>query len=798
MGGQAEPEYAVKHPGHSSGRPAGAADVPVSGRGKPVMPCPGPARPPQEPTDVLLRTQRPQTMTAKRPRSWRCVPSAAAIAVALLLAPGTGHTDYLSSCRAPPSSFWPELRSLPPEVVEIEADAIEAIPGERVRARGEVRVFADGRRLDARAIDYRIPTQTVETGDQTRLFDGDFLVEADSGRYQIDDETGEFNDIDYWLRSRRARGSADDAVQDGPGQVRLRGGRFTTCPEGNDSWWLSADRIRLDQETGRGHGYNVWLRFMNAPIFYTPYINFPIDDRRQSGVLTPSAGYSSRSGLDVAIPWYWNIAPNYDATITPRVLSRRGLMLATEWRYLRPRMSGQIDLSALPDDQVTEEDRYLVRLQHRASIRPGLSLRIDATDVSDQDYFQDFGTDAFSSSTSVVERRADLTYDRPGVRLTGRVQDFQTLDPTLTPRQEPYRRLPQILLEAGESRENGLFWDLRSELARFDRRNSVTGLRFDLEPEIGFRYDTGGYFLEPRVALRYTGYDLDGNPPEADTNPTRSVPRMSVDGGLVLERWLDNGSLQTLEPRVYYGYVPFRDQGDIPPFDTSEREFSFDSLFTTRRFVGGDRIGDTHQVTTALTSRIIDPETGTERLSLSGGQITYLDDRQVRLRPGDPVLPRNRPQLAAEAVARVGRSWQAQTSVIFDTDSDRTRLATLGIAYNPHDRARLNLGYRLREERIEQTDISGFWPLSDRTQFIGRWNYSLLDQRTIELLGGLEYRSCCYGLRLALRRHLTDFEGEYDNSVYFQLTLDGLTRFDTGLEDLLQEGIAGYETIDHR
>ena len=721
-----------------------------------------------------------------------------ALGLSLTLTPGTGHTEYLSSCPVPAPSFWPELRSLPPEVVEIEADEIEAIRGELVRAQGDVRVFADGRRLDAEHIDYRVPTQTVDAREWARLYDGEFLVEADSGQYRIDDETGAFEDIDYWLRSRRARGSADDAAQDGPGRVRLHGGSFTTCPEGDDSWWLYADRIRLDQESGRGHGHNVTLRFLNAPIFYTPYINFPIDDRRQSGILTPSAGYSSRSGLDVAVPWYWNIAPNYDATITPRLLSRRGLMLDTEWRYLRPRMSGQIDLTALPGDRVANEDRYLARLQHRASLAPGLSLRVDATDVSDQNYFQDFGSDAFSSSTVVVERRADLIYSRPGIRLSGRVQDFQSLDPTLAPGREPYRRLPQILLEAGESRESGLFWDLRSELVQFDRRDSVTGLRVDVEPELGFRHDAGGYFVEPRVALRYTGYDLDDVPAEVDSRPTRSIPRVSVDSGLILERWLEDGSLQTLEPRVYYGYVPFRDQDDIPRFDTSEREFSFDSLFTTRRFVGADRVGDTHQVTTALTSRVIDPRTGSERLSLSAGQITYLEDRRVRLRPRDPPLRGNRSDLAAEALARFGRSWQAQTSVIFDTDRDRARLATLGIAYTPHDRARLNLGYRLREDRIEQTDVSGFWPLSDRLQAIGRWNYSLLDEQTIELLGGLEYRTCCYGLRVALRRHLTDIEGEYNDSIFFQLTLDGLTRLDTGLEDLLREGITGYETIDHR
>jgi LPS-assembly protein len=717
-------------------------------------------------------------------------------AIVLTSAPVTAQ--YLSSCPAPAPQFWPELRSLPPEVIQIEADDIEAIPGEIVRARGGVRLFADGRRVDSEAVDFLIPSQTVEVLGQTRLFDGDFLLQAGAGRYRIDEEQGEFQDIAYWLQSLRARGSAELAAREGPGQVSLRGGSFTTCPEGNDSWWLHADRIRLDQESGRGHGYGVKLRFKDVPILYTPYINFPLDDRRQSGILTPAGGYSSKSGVDLAVPWYWNIAPNYDATLTPRLLSNRGLMLDTEWRYLRPRMSGQVDLAVLPNDRLADEDRYLARLQHRSALAPGLSLVVDATKVSDQNYFQDFGSSVFVTSTAVVERRADLIYDRPNVRLTGRVQDYESLDPTLPPAQEPYRRLPQILLEAGQSRDSGVFWDLRSELVQFDRPDSATGLRFDLEPELGFRHDTGAYFVEPRIGLRYTSYNLDDVQPGTDRDATRTLPHASIDGGLIFERWLGDGSLQTLEPRVFYGYVPFRDQDGIPLFDTAEREFSFDSLFTTRRFVGADRVGDTHQITTALTSRIIDSGTGVERLSVSAGQITYLDDRRVRLRPSDPTLQENRSELAAEALARFGSGWQSRASVIFDTGRDRARLTTLSAAYSPHRRALLNLSYRFREDRIEQTDISGFWPLSERIQVIGRWNYSLFDESTLELLGGLEYRSCCYGVRVVLRRYLTDSEGEYNNAIYFQLTLDGLGRLDTGLDDLLREGITGYDTYDYR
>ncbi len=709
------------------------------------------------------------------------------------------RAEPLSFCPSPPESFWPELRSLPPGVVEIESDFVETVGAERTRARGNVSLFADGRRLDAESIDFEASSQTVETLGSTRLFDGDLLVRAERVHYRIEADKGLFSDVQYWLRSRSARGSADEAAQEGAGRVRLTDGTYTTCPEGNDSWWLSAGRVRLDQDSGRGHANNVTLRFKDVPIFYTPYINFPIDDRRQSGLLTPTGGYSSRSGLDLALPWYWNIAPNYDATLTPRVMSQRGVMLDTEWRYLRPGVQGSVEAAILPNDREADDDRYLIRWQQQASLTPNLALGIDATEVSDQSYFRDFGDSVYSSSTPAVERRAELVYGQPGWRLTGRVQDFESLDPTTVPDDLPYRRLPQVLLQAGQSLSSGLFWDLRSELVQFERKDSVTGTRFDFRPEIGYRHEGSGYFIEPRLALRHTRYELEDTSPGAPDSISRTLPTLSVDGGLVFDRTLSDGNLQTLEPRVFYGYVPFRDQDDIPRFDTGEREFSFDSLFTTQRFIGADRVGDTHQITTALTSRIIDPSTGMEQLSVSAGQITYLDDRRVQLRPTDPPRRENRSELAAEAQFRFLNDWQARTSVLVDTDRDRARLATLGISYNPQRRVLLNLGYRLREDEIEQTDISGFWPLSDRLQAIGRWNYSLRDDRDIELLAGLEYRTCCYGLRVALRRSLSDFDGEYNNSIYFQLTLDGLTRLDTGLDNLLREGISGYDRYDdHR
>jgi len=726
------------------------------------------------------------------------IPGSTALLALLVLITPPVMAETPSDCPVLPEAFWPTLRSLPSDVIDMEADFVETIRNERIHARGDVRLFAEGRRIDTEQLDFFVPSRLLELPGPTRLYDGELLLEAREGHFRIDEDRGAFSDVAYWLRMTRARGDADRVIVDDPDRVRLDRGRYTTCPEGDDSWWLSAGRVRLDQTTGRGYGHNVTVRFKNVPIFYTPYINFPIDDRRQSGLLAPSVGYSSKTGLDLALPWYWNIAPNYDATLTPRLISERGLMLDSEWRYLRPAMRGTLDLAYLPDDREAERDRHLIRWRHQATLRPQLRLNIDASDASDSNYFQDFGTDLFSSSVAVLERRADLTLTQPFWRLSGRVQDYQSLDPTLAPRSEPYRRLPQLLLESGRTLDSGVYGSLRAELVNFDHGDLVTGIRADVDPEIGFRHERFGYFIEPRVGLRHTRYALDNTLPGTETDLSRTVPRISVDSGLFFERRLGNGNLQTLEPRVFYGYVPFRDQDALPRFDTGERDFSFDSLFTTRRFVGADRVGDTHQVTTALTSRIVDPISGTEILSVSGGQITYLDDRRVRLRRGDPPRREGRSELAAEARARFSQHWQGRSSIMFDTERNRARLATVAVSYRPRERALINLGYRLREDRIEQTDVSAIWPVTERFQAIGRWNYSLREERDLELLAGLEYRTCCYGMQFALRRYLTDADGEYNTGVYFQLTLKGLTRFDTGLDSLLREGIAGYGTLENR
>ncbi|WP_019559079.1 LPS-assembly protein LptD [Thioalkalivibrio sp. ALE12] len=704
-------------------------------------------------------------------------------------------------CEFAPGVEWPELRTLEGGLTEIDADQVRR-DGERISASGNVQLFEGGQRLDTEFLEYDRATGTARTEGDTRLFDGDLLLHTEGGEYRLDAETGEFRRIDFLVQSIPARGHAALGVQHAPHRHDFEEAEYTTCPVGNDSWWLRTRDLELDRETGVGVARNATIRFKGVPIAYTPYINFPLDDRRKSGFLLPSAGTGGRTGFDLATPWYWNIAPNYDATFTPRIMADRGIMLGTEFRYLQPRHNGVLDVRYLPDDRETGEDRHFAQWRHQTRITSNLNLRVDAADVSDREYFFDFGnSDRYAGSTPYLRRSADLTWNQPAYRLRTRIEDYQIVDPELSAAGEPYQRLPQITLEAGEYLGHGLSWDLDTELVRFERSEDQSGrpvgTRLDLNPEVRWRHDTGGFFFEPATGVRHTRYELDRRDQTSGPESiSRTVPRASIDTGLIFERSIANGRrLQTLEPRIFYGYVPYRDQDDIPIFDTGEADFSFDNLFSLDRFVGADRVGDTHQVTTALTTRILDQQTGRERLSLSAGQIHYLEDREVRRGTGQDPLTDSRSDLALEGRVRIGDAWSGRGSILYNEDARETTLAAISVGYHPSERARINVGYRQREagaRSIDQTDVSVMWPVTDRIDAIGRWNYSLQEERDLELLAGLQYRSCCYGIRVVARRAYS-FDETYDNSIYFQLTLDGLARFDSGVDSLLREGIAGYD-----
>jgi LPS-assembly protein len=613
------------------------------------------------------------------------------------------------------------------------------------------------------------------------------------GYKEIEGDRGEFEGVQYELPRRGARGTADQAELLSQSQSQLNRVTYTTCLPTKKDWELQARKVNLDQETDVGTARDAKIEFQGVPIFYTPYITFPLSDKRKSGFLVPSLGNSDNSGTDISVPYYWNIAPNRDATITPRILSKRGLQLIGEYRYLHPTSRGELGIEYLPNDRLFGDSRSLFTYRERGNFGPNWSSDVNLNRVSDRTYFEDLGQTLRVSSTTNLEQRADARYGSGNWSVLTRLQAFQPVGTT----PESYRRLPQVVAQAAIPSNNDLLtYQLYGEAVRFDHANDAVpvGTRLDLNPGITADFRRPGYYLTPRLRLRYTQYSLTNQGIGNSSTPTRSVPISSVEGGLYLERSLTWGStpfLQTLEPRIYYLYVPYRNQSDIPVFDTSLLDFSFAQLFRDNRFSSADRVGDANQLSLALTSRFLQTETGAERLRASIGQIYYFEDRRVTL-PGQSVETADSSDVVGEIAMSTWSHSTATALLQWDPHQHQLNRGVLEYRYQPEPRRILNLAYQYRRNDYQQTDVSAVWPMAARWLGVARWNYSIRDRLTLESLAGVEYDSCCWGARLVIRRYVGTVGGTPNNAIYLQLVLKGLTSIGNKIEDLLGTSILGY------
>ena len=600
----------------------------------------------------------------------------------------------------------------------------------------------------------------------------------------------------YMLRERHAHGEAAVLTFHGDTSITGEDATYTTCNPGDADWRITASRIDLDRVEEFGAARNAWLEFKGLPVFYTPWISFPLSSRRKTGFLPPSFGTSSSGGIDLSVPYYFNLAPNYDATLTARTMSDRGLQAQGEFRFLsRTYGSGQAAAQYLPSDSEYGESRAALDLRHRHRWSRRWSTDTRFEWVSDPEYFEDLGTDLALSSRTHLARRADLNYYGDGWGARARLHDFQTLDRTILPRNRPYASLPQILAWTSLAERNrALNLAMETEVVFFERRSSVTGARMDLRPSVTWPIRGAGTFLVPKATLNLTRYALDGTAPGADDSPSRVLPAFSLDGGVFLERafaFRDRPLLHTVEPRLYYRFVPFESQDDLPVFDTSRFSFGFAQLFRDDRFSGRDRIGDAHQATLALTSRLLD-EGGVEIGRASIGQIRYFRDRKVTL-PGRGRETSRGSGIVAEVAARPARAWRVLASTRYDASAGRSEHNALGIRYRPGDRRVLNAAYRSLRDTGKWSDLSFAWPLGAHWRAVGRWSYALDTRSTLEAFGGLEYEDCCWAFRAVARRFLSGGAGEYSNGLFFQIEFKGLTGVGSRTAAFLKHNIPGYE-----
>ncbi len=633
------------------------------------------------------------------------------------------------------------------------------------------------------------------------------LMSGNSAHLDMNTDQGYMKEVEYRLPANHARGHAVLAEIETGNLSHNKEISYTTCRPGDDSWMLRAETLDLDRISGTGTARHAKLAFMEIPFLYTPYIIFPIDDRRQSGFLTPSIGYSDEIGLDIRTPYYFNIAPNQDAILTPRTMSHRGLMLEGEFRYLSKRHQGVLNAEFVPHDRRREEGENTTRgaVSFKSHGVPARSWQIDTNInyASDKDYLEEFGDSLSISSTRHLERRGDIRYNGDGWNFLGRIQGYQMVDKNITASSQPYTRLPQLVIDLNmPDRGMGLTYQLHSEYVYFDHDDTVRGHRLDLQPGISLPMSRSWGYLTPKASLRYTAYALTGQAMGSPDNPDRILPTISLDGGLFFERkdnWFSHALTQTLEPRLFYLYTPKEDQSSLPDFDTAMSSFSFAAMFRENRFSGADRVGDANQLTTALTSRLLNDDTGAELLRTSIGQITYFQDREIQL-SGTTVSTRdrdNRSTLAGEISVNLSTNWSGQAAIQWNPhiSENKTEKSNVQLRYNDTGDRLFNLGYSYQPGSVEQIDLSARFPLNHKLHAVARWNHSWLYDRTMEAFAGLEYEDCCWATRVMVRRFVNDVNAEGNNGIFLQLELKGLTSIGERIDKFLGESILGY-TLD--
>lgn len=727
------------------------------------------------------------------PRSIRPTLFRFAFAAALLNSSTTLAAEGEASC--PQLDFGVEAPALEldPERIQLNADQVDLSEEGLSKLVGSVRLRQGDRVIQADALDFDEREKRIHIGAESVFRDPQLAVRSQAADLDLDDRRGEFSKAEFTVPGRSAHGAADKVTLHPNDQAELEGVRYTTCAPGSRGWELRASEIELDQKEGLGTARNARLKFLGVPLFYAPWFRFPIDDRRRTGLLFPTIGDSDRTGFELQQPLYINLAPNYDATLTPRYMSDRGTQINLDGRYLLKRSEGKARYEYLNRDKATDDKRDYLHYEHQGLLNNRTALQVLYGETSDETYFEDLGGRIDYSAITHLERSARLTYQAPAAySVQALVQDFQTLNPNLTQFDEPYRRLPQILVNAETGRS---LFDARlgfgGEYVNFARDASVEGQRLNLHPYLRWAREESAWFANSELEYDYTAYSLTGNAAGQDDHPDRSLPSFSAEYGLRFERFTKAGQLQLLEPRAFYLYTPYRNQDALPNFDSGEPDFEFTELFAHNRFLGLDRIADANQVAVAASLRQLNADTGITRFNASIGQLFRLEAPRVGL-PGSAPPDAGATDFIASLDYRLTRYWKTALAGQWSPEDGEFHRSSVALGYHG-PRRRLDLAYRARRGVLEQSDLLFFTPLVQRWSIAGRWRHSLRDSRPLESQAGLQYDTCCWALRTSFRRFIASTDGEYSNGIYLQLEFKGLTRVGTGFESLMPVRDPGLE-----
>jgi LPS-assembly protein len=692
---------------------------------------------------------------------------------------------------APATLSAEQMTGHPDREIELERD-VEVI-------RGETTVNAD------KAI-YRQVEDEVEAEGHVRILRYGDRYKGDELKLNLDSGAGYITHPEYKLQLNNAQGKAERVDFENQERATVIDGTYSTCEGPDPDWYLKTSTLKLDRGTDVGLATKSVVFFKGIPILGLPLMSFPLSAARKSGVLPPTIGATSKGGPEFVIPYYFNIAPNRDLTLYPKLITRRGLQLGANGRYLGETYSGETNLEVLPNDQQTHTTRYAVASTHNQTLAPGLSLAWNLNTASDNDYPSDFAQNVTASSQRLLLREVNLNYGGAYWNANLRTSNYKLLQDPITPITRPYDRLPQLTLHAGRDDVQGFDWSADSEITRFMLPDEalagrVRGDRVVVNPRIAYPLIRPGYFVTPKFSLHATSYTLE-NPAQGPANFSRVVPTFSLDSGLVFERdthFFGSPAKQTLEPRLFYVNTPFRDQRLFPNFDSAEATFNFAQIFSENRFSGSDRISDANQLTAALVSRYLEPS-GAERLRLAFGQRFFFNDQRVSLDSSGAASNEKRSDLLLAADGRLNNSLRLNSAAQYSQSLGHISSANLGVQWQPAEKRVLNAEYRFIRGSgdpvtLKQVNLSGQWPVSERWYAVGRVSYSLPDRKTVDSLFGAEYKADCWIFRLVGQRFATATQVN-SSAIFLQLELNGLSRLGSSPLEALRRNIPGYQQLN--
>ncbi len=738
----------------------------------------------------------------------------------------------------------------------VESDNADVVDGNKATLSGNVVVTHGDRSISAGTMSYDRENDSAELQNKVSIRQPGMLIQGELAQVSTTQHEANFEDATFVLKDQQVRGGAKSVKQVSASKIELNEGHITSCEPGDEAWVLEGEKITVDSETKQGTGKNVKLKIGSVPVLYLPYITFPVGDGRQTGFLFPSISSSDDGGVDISVPYYWNLAPNYDATLTPRFISGRGVMAEFETRYLNPWMETEASFAFLPDDggsqdpdiddildneaglenPPTEEqlrphkgsNRWLAKFQQQGGETHGWYTRADYTRVSDEDYFRDLGTSSLSvANETFLEQALEVGYQFDHWKVSTLAQTQQVL---LLDIDAPYRKLPQIDVD-GRYHFNDWVFSAKNQFTQFKHRENrndiLTGKRFHTDYRLRWEKRSPWGFFIPEIGHKSLQYKISENPLIADDESREfglSTPQASLDLGLVFEH--NKGMFtQTLEPRLFYLYRRFTDHSDMfnldgdnalnVNFDTSERTFAYGQLYRDSRFIGHDRLDDADQVTLGLTTRWDNNANGKELFNASIGQIFHFADRQISLLDIENEDNTNEnSEFAGELNINLSSKTQLFSNAIYDTETKRINRGSAGVHFSSDNYQKLfNISYsylrdlnapfneEIASRDIDQLDLSFSYPLAKQWAVMARANYDFQNDQELETFLGFEYNDCCYRFRILARRWLdsnianlvADKDAQYDQGIFFEIHFKGLGGSGAKVNSILNDGIFGYE-----